>query len=103
MGYYTKVAYAVFCCCKTLHSPISDRKFTIMSDHRNLPCLKGDLHSVILCCANALSELDFTLGFIAGTNNIIADHIISCENDMLETPSAGVPPVSISASVVESI
>ena len=76
-------AYAILYCRKTLHSLISDRKFTILSDHRNLRC-KGDSNPVTVCWAVALSEVSFTLDFTAGKNNIIAYSMSRlCENNML--------------------
>ena len=66
-------SYAIFYCCKTTQSLIKDRNFTILSDHWNLLCLKGASNSVTVRWPIALSEIDFTLGFISGANNIIAD------------------------------
>ena len=98
-----KEAYAIFYCCKNLHSLLSDRKFSILTDHRNLLHLKENSNPVIVRWAVALSELDFTLGFIAGTNNIIADFMSRlCDNNMLETPSVVAPLTNISASVIAS-
>ena len=76
-------AYAIFYSRKTLHSLISDRKFTILSNHRNLHC-KGDSNPVTVCWAVALSEVSFTLDFTAGKNNLIAYSMSRlCENNML--------------------
>jgi transposase InsO family protein len=100
-----KEAYAIFYCCKELQHLLSDRKFRILTDHRNLLYLKTSSNPVIVRWAITLSELDFTLGFIAGTDNIVADSMSRlCENHMHEIDSVVAPLIDtqhISASVIE--
>jgi transposase InsO family protein len=51
----------------------------------------------------ALSEFDFSIGFIAGSDNIIADSMSRlCQNNTLETPSQVAPSITISALVIEN-
>ena len=98
-----KEAFAIYYCCKNLQSLLSDRKFTILTDHRNLLHLKSSSNPVIVRWAIALSELDFSLGFIAGTKNIVADSMSRlCENHMLETPSGVASLKNISASIISA-
>jgi transposase InsO family protein len=98
-----KEAYAIFWCCKTLQHLIGDRKFRLLTDHRNLLHLKTSSNPVIVRWAIALSEFDFELGFIAGSENIVADSMSRlCENRMLETPSLVAPLINVSASIIES-
>ena len=81
---------------------VDEAKWQI-SANRNILHLKEDPNPVIVRWAVALSELDCTLGFIAGTNNIIADFMSRlCDNNMLETPSVVAPLTNISASVIAS-
>ena len=51
----------------------------------------------------ALSELDYNLGFIAGSKNVIADSMSRlCEDKQLETPSVVAPLINISAPILET-
>jgi transposase InsO family protein len=97
-----KEAYAIFHCCMQLESLLRDRKFKILTDHKNLLYIKGASNPMIVRWYMALSEFDFSLGFIAGSDNIIADSMSRlCENNLLETPSQLAPEITISALVME--
>jgi hypothetical protein len=97
-----KEAYAIFHCCMQLESLLRDRKFKILTDHKNLLYIKAASNPMIVRWYMALSEFDFSLGHIAGRDNIIADSMSRlCENNMLETPSQLAPEITISALVME--
>ena len=50
----------------------------------------------------ALSELDYSISHIVGSENIVEDSMSQlCENKMLETPSRVAPKINISASVIK--
>ena len=96
-----KEAYAIYFCCKNVHSLLSDRKFSILTDHHNLIQLKTSSNPVIIRWALSLSELDFSLGFIKGSKNVIADSMSRlCENNMLMNTPVVAP--LISSAIVES-
>ena len=71
------ISYAIFYCCKNLEFLLSNRTFTILTDHSNLLHLKESTNVVIQRWSLALSELDYNLRFIAGSKNIIADSMSS--------------------------
>ena len=97
-----KEAYAIFHCCMQLETLLQDRKFTILTDHKNLLYITSASNPMIVRWYMALSELDFTINYIAGSENIVADTMSRiCENNMLETPSGVAPMTNISASVIE--
>lgn len=98
-----KEAYAIFHCCMQLESLLRDRKFRIRTDHRNLLYIKDASNPMIVRWFMALSEFDFSISHIAGSENIVADSMSRlCENNMLETPSTVAPEINISASVIEN-
>ena len=68
-----KEAYAIYYCCKQLDPLLRDRKFTIHTDHKNLTFLNQDPSAMVNRWAMALQELDYTVHFVAGDRNTIAD------------------------------
>ena len=68
-----KEAYAIFYACKHLDPLIRDRKFTIHTDHMNITYLKQNPTSIVARWFMALQELDFSVHFIKGSENGIAD------------------------------
>ena len=68
-----KEAYAIFFCCQQLDYLIRDRKFTIHTDHMNLTYMKQNPTSMVTRWFIAMQELDFTVHFVKGTDNELAD------------------------------
>ena len=68
-----KEAYAIFYACTKLNRLIRDRKFTILTDHANLQFLKNDSNQMVMRWWLSIQELDYTLRFVPGVENIIAD------------------------------
>jgi hypothetical protein len=68
-----KEAYAIYYCCKQLDSLLRDRKFTIHTDHKNLTFLSQDPSAMVNRWSMALQELDYSVNYITGSKNFIAD------------------------------
>ena len=68
-----KEAYAIFFCCTHLDHLLRDRKFTILSDHKNLTFIKQAANPMTVRWHLALQELDFNIEFVPGVDNVIAD------------------------------
>ena len=68
-----KEAYAIFFCCQQLDYLIRDRKFSIHTDHMNLTYMKQNPTSMVTRWFIAMQELDFTVHFVKGTDNELAD------------------------------
>ena len=52
---------------------LRDRKFTIQTDHKNLMFIKHDSNPMVVRWWMALQELDFSIDYIKGDTNHIAD------------------------------
>ena len=97
-----KEAFAIFHCCMQLETLLRDRTFTILTDHRNLLFITEASNPMIARWYMALSEFRVSIGYIAGSKNVVADSMSRlCENITLETPSRVAPSINISASVIE--
>ena len=68
-----KEAYAIFYCCKQLDSLLRDRTFKIFTDHKNLTFLSLDPSTMVNRWSMALQELDYTVSYITGPKNFLAD------------------------------
>jgi transposase InsO family protein len=68
-----KEAYAIYYCCNYLDAILRDRKFTIMTDHKNLTYLNQASNPMVVRWNVALQELDFDLLYVPGDQNTIAD------------------------------
>ena len=68
-----KEAYGIFFCCTQLDAMLRDRKFTILTDHKNLMFIKHDSNPMVVRWWMALQELDFSITYIKGDTNIVAD------------------------------
>ena len=66
-------AYAIFICCTQLSYLIRDRPFTIHTDHQNLTFMTSNSSSMVARWYIALQEFDYTLHFVKGSQNTIAD------------------------------
>ena len=82
-----KEAYGIFFPCMYLQSLLRDRFFTIRTDHRNLLFITEASNPMIVRWYMALSEFSFTLEFIPGVDNDIADSLSRlCRNNMIDSP-----------------
>ena len=70
-----KEAYAIFLCCTKLDPLLRDRKFTIHTDHKNLTYMKSSPSSMVGRCSMALQELDYTIAYVQGSKNTVANAI----------------------------
>jgi hypothetical protein len=68
-----KEAYAIYYCCTYLYAILRDRKFTVMTDHKNLTYLNQASNPMVVRWNVALQELDFDLLYVPGGENTIAD------------------------------
>ena len=68
-----KESYAIFYCCQQLDSLIRDRKFTIHTDHMNITYMKQNPCSMVARWFIAMQELDFSIHFVKGSDNQLAD------------------------------
>jgi hypothetical protein len=66
-------AYAIFVCCKQLAYLIRDRPFSIHTDHKTLTFMTKNSSSMVTRWYVALQEFDYTLHFVKGSQNTIAD------------------------------
>jgi RNase H-like domain found in reverse transcriptase len=83
-----KEAYAIFFCCAHLDNLLRDRKFTILTDHKNLTFIKQASNPMIVPWHLALRELDFQILFVPGVDNSIADAMSRlCINNKPEVPT----------------
>ena len=70
-----KEAYAVFYCCTQLDYIIRDHTFTIYTDHLNITYMKQNPTSMVARWFIAIQELHFTVVFVPGTSNALADGV----------------------------
>jgi RNase H-like domain found in reverse transcriptase/Integrase core domain/Chromo (CHRromatin Organisation MOdifier) domain/Integrase zinc binding domain len=68
-----KEAYGVYLCCFKLDALLRDRKFTIHTDHKNLIYMRSAPTSMVGRWFMALQELDFSIEYVKGKDNIVAD------------------------------
>ena len=98
-----KEACGIFYSCMYLQSLLRDRFFTIRTDYRNLLFITEASTPMIVRWYMALSEFSFSLGFIAGVDNDIADSLSRlCRNDMIDSPKKYSPEYILSALHIES-
>ena len=76
-----------------MKSLLRDRKFTTFTDHRNLLFISQHSNPMIVRWLMALSEFSFTIEFIAGKDNGIAD-------SMLDFPKEYSPDDILCASII---
>jgi hypothetical protein len=88
-----KEAYAIFYACTKLTRLIRDRKFTILTDHANLQFLKNDSNQMVTRWWLAIQELDYTLRFVPGIENIIADALSRLCPNLLKLQPGDTPAV----------
>ena len=80
-------AYEVFHSCMYLQSLLRDRLFQIRTDHRNLSFIKEASNPMIVRWYMALNEFSFTLEFLPGVKNDIADAMSRLgHNNMIDFP-----------------
>ena len=98
-----KEAYGIFYSCMYLQSLLRDRLFTIRTDHRNLLFITEASNPMIVRWYIALSEFSFTLEFIPGVDNYIADSLSRLyRNNTIDSPKGYSPEYILSALHIES-
>jgi RNase H-like domain found in reverse transcriptase/Integrase zinc binding domain len=74
-------AYAIFICCTQLGYLLLDRPFTLHTGHYNLTFMTGNSSSMVARWYIALQEFDYTIHFLKGSQNTIADALsLLCPN-----------------------
>ena len=73
----TKEAFALYYCCTYLDALLRDRKFIILTDHKNLTSIEKDNNEMVGRWRVALQELDFTIRYVPEKDNNIADAMSS--------------------------
>ena len=97
-----KEAYGIYYCCIFLQSLLRDRQFTIRTDHRNLLFITEASNPMIVRWYMALCEFSFTLEFIPGVDNGIADAMSRlCRNNMIDHPREYSPEYVLSSIRIE--
>ena len=86
-----KEAHAIFYCCQQLDYLIRDRKFTIHTDHMNLTYMKQNPTSMVARWFIAMQELNFTVHFVKGSDNELADALSRLCPNLTEVA----PPMTI--------
>ena len=82
-----KEAYGIFHSCMYLQALLRDRLSKIKTDHRNLLFIKEATNPMIVRWYMALSGFSFTLEFIPGVDNNIADAMSRLyRNSMVDEP-----------------
>ena len=98
-----KEAYGIFFSCMYLQSFLRDRFFTIRTDHRNLLLITEASNPMIVRWYMALSEISFSLEFIPGVDNDIADSLSRLwRNNMIDSPKEYSREYILSALHIES-
>ena len=97
-----KEAYAIFYCCTQLEYLLRDRKFVILTDHKNLLYINSNSNPMIVRWKMSLSEFDITsIDYLPGKDNIVADGMSRfCADGTLETPQKVAPSVNISVPII---
>ena len=79
-----KEAYAIFYCCTKLDYLFRDRTFTIHIDHLNITYMKQNPTSMVARWFIAMQELHFTVVFVPGSSNVLADALSRLCPDLTE-------------------
>lgn len=95
-------AYAVFHCCQKLDYLLRDRKFTIHTDHKNLTFLTKSPNSMVTRWYVALQELDYTIEFVPGSQNTIADALSRLCPNLAELALPPLPPTGAEGHLLVS-
>ena len=104
-----KEAYAIFYCCTELDYLIRDRTFTIHTDHLNITYMKQNPTSMVARWFIAMQEIYFTVVFVPGTSNVLADALSRLcpnltENALpLQTEELELLPTSSSSFTVSAL
>ena len=86
-----------------LQSLLRDRFISIRTDYRNLSFITEASNSMIVRWYMARSEFSFSLEFIPGVDNDIADSLSRlCRSNMIDSPKEYLPEYILSALHIES-
>ena len=58
-----KEFFALYYCCTYLDALLRDRKFAILTDHKNLTFLEKDKNEMVSRWRMVLQELEYTIGY----------------------------------------
>jgi hypothetical protein len=95
-----KEAYAIFYCVNHLSHILRDRTFIIRTDHKNLTFISLDSNAMVIRWNIALQEFNYTLEYVPGPENTIADTLSRlCVNRMVTNPN----PLILSAIQLDRI
>jgi RNase H-like domain found in reverse transcriptase/Reverse transcriptase (RNA-dependent DNA polymerase)/Integrase core domain/Integrase zinc binding domain/Chromo (CHRromatin Organisation MOdifier) domain len=84
-----KEAYAIFYCVTHLGHILRDRTFIIRTDHKNLTFMSLDSNAMVIRWNIALQEFNYTLEYVPGHQNTIADTLSRlCVNRMITNPNS---------------
>ena len=99
-----KEAYAIFFCCQQLDYLIRDRKFEIFTDHKNITYMKQTPTSMVSRWFIAMQELDFTVNFVKGSQNVLADGLSRlCPNNAKLALPLLLPDLEFNGSVMSAV
>jgi hypothetical protein len=82
-----KEAYAVFHCCTHLENILRDRHFLIQTDHKNLTYMNLDSNAMVIRWYLALQEFDYTIEYIPGDQNEVADSLSRLCPNLMTSPA----------------
>ena len=89
-----KEAFGIFVCCVKLNPLLRDRKFIIHTDHKNLVYMKTSPSSMVGRWFMALQELDFTIQYVKGKDNVVADAMSRLCPNLMELTISPSPDTS---------
>lgn len=93
-----KEAFAIFHTLKEWEYLLRDRKFVLQTDHKNLTYLRAEISAKVKRWRQYISEFDFTIGFIPGADNIVADSLSRC----CDVPIEDIAPMEIYSTPIPS-
>jgi hypothetical protein len=97
-----KEAYAIFCTILYFAHLLRDVHFTVKTDHRNLTFLKEDSNSMVVRWNVALQEFDYSVEFVKGVDNDIADALSRLCINRLDPDSFPITSATVSAALIPS-
>ena len=96
-----KEAFGMFDSIIKLSSLLRDRPFTLRTDHRNLLFITQNSNPMVVRWYMRLCEFSFTIEFISGELNHIADSMSRlCRNNMLDSPEEPSKAFVLSALII---
>ena len=81
-------AYAIVFCVLRLETHLLGRRFLIRTDHKNLVYILGSNVPKLVRWRLRLAEFEFDIEHVAGTDNVVADHLSRLNSIHLVNPEA---------------